>query len=95
MESFVKTTGGKGLHVVTPIKPDADWEAAKAFARGIAEGLAKDEPTRYTAQLSKAQRGGRIFVDYLRNGRGRPPSRPIRLARGLERPWRRRSVGTS
>ena len=70
LESFVKTTGGKGLHVVTPIKPDADWETAKAFARGIAEGLAKDEPTRYTAQLSKAQRGGRIFVDYLRNGRG-------------------------
>ncbi|MCP8937261.1 DNA ligase D [Alsobacter sp. SYSU M60028] len=70
LRSFVKTTGGKGLHVVVPIRPENDWETAKTFARSIAEGLAKDEPNAYTAQLAKARRQGRIFVDFLRNGRG-------------------------
>ena len=70
LESFVKTTGGKGLHVVVPITAKADWETVKLFAQGIAEAMAKDTPTKYTATLSKSARSGKIYVDYLRNGRG-------------------------
>lgn len=70
LESFVKTTGGKGLHVEVPLKPRAGWVAVKAFAHGVALALARDEPSRYLATASKAKRRGKIYVDYLRNGRG-------------------------
>jgi bifunctional non-homologous end joining protein LigD len=70
LESFVKTTGGKGLHVVFPVEPDTGWDDAKAFTRRFAEAMAKDSPDRYVANMAKAKRAGRIFVDYLRNGRG-------------------------
>jgi bifunctional non-homologous end joining protein LigD len=70
LESFVKTTGGKGLHVYAPIKPHADWAAAKDFAHRLARAMAADSPTKYLAMASKEARRGRIFVDYLRNGRG-------------------------
>jgi bifunctional non-homologous end joining protein LigD len=66
--AFLKTSGGKGLHVVLPIKP-APWDAAKAFARSIAEAMVADEPARYTATVKKTSRKKRIFVDYLRNSR--------------------------
>ncbi len=69
LESFVKTTGGKGLHVVVPIKPGEDWEGIKLFARRVAETIVAAEPHRYTATMSKAKRKGKTFVDYLRNGR--------------------------
>lgn len=70
LESWVKTSGGKGLHVCVPIKPNLEWDKAKAFCRGIAEALEKQDPDRYVAEMSKAKRKGKIFVDYLRNGRG-------------------------
>ncbi len=70
LESFVKTTGGKGLHVVAPLRSGADWTAAKEFARSIAENMAALKPGRYTASMAKRSRNKRIFVDYLRNARG-------------------------
>jgi bifunctional non-homologous end joining protein LigD len=70
LESFVKTSGGKGLHVVAPLRPEAGWDAAKSYAKGIAEAMANDDPQRYTAVISKAAREQKIFVDYLRNARG-------------------------
>jgi bifunctional non-homologous end joining protein LigD len=70
LESFVKTTGGKGLHVVVPFDGKADWTELKAFSKRAAEELARAAPDRYTARLSKSARPGKIFIDYLRNGRG-------------------------
>jgi bifunctional non-homologous end joining protein LigD len=67
---FLKTTGGKGLHVVVPIQPTHDWDTIKGFTRAIAESLAFTFPERFTATVSKAKRKGRIFIDYLRNGEG-------------------------
>lgn len=68
--SFVRTTGGKGLHVVVPLNPGADWTAVKGFARGFAETLAQLHPLDFVATASKRFRRGKIYVDYLRNGRG-------------------------
>ncbi len=70
LESFVKTTGGKGLHVVVPLARKAGWDDVKAFAQGLAEAMAGDSPQRFVATMSKRVRKGRIFIDYLRNGRG-------------------------
>jgi bifunctional non-homologous end joining protein LigD len=70
IESFCMTTGGKGLHVVVPLQPKHGWDDIKAFAEAMARTLAADDPDRYLAVMSKAKRKGKIFVDYLRNGRG-------------------------
>jgi bifunctional non-homologous end joining protein LigD len=70
LKSFVKTTGGKGLHVVVPLAPKQPWAAVKDFARSIAEAMAQRAPREYTASLSKASRTGKIFIDYLRNSQG-------------------------
>ena len=68
LKSFVKTSGGKGLHVVVPIKP-APWDTAKEFAHAVAESMAKDDPGLYLATATKARRKNRLFIDYLRNSR--------------------------
>jgi bifunctional non-homologous end joining protein LigD len=68
LASFVKTTGGKGLHVVVPIRPELDFVEIKAFAKSIAEHLAKTLPDHFVANMSKKKRTGKIFLDYLRNG---------------------------
>jgi bifunctional non-homologous end joining protein LigD len=73
LESFCKTTGGKGLHVVTPLlygaRDRVDWKQAKAFALGICQWMANDDPQRYLLNMSKKLRNGKIFLDYLRNDR--------------------------
>jgi bifunctional non-homologous end joining protein LigD len=68
--SFVRTTGGKGLHVVVPLNPGADWTSVRSFARGFAETLAQLHPLEFVATASKRFRRGKIYIDYLRNGRG-------------------------
>lgn len=69
LASFPKLTGGQGLHLVVPLEPSAGWDDVRALARAIAESLARDEPARFIATMAKAERRGRIFVDYLRNAR--------------------------
>lgn len=73
LESFCKTTGGKGLHVVTPLlhgaKDKVTWKEAKTFAQGICQWMAQDDSERYLLNMSKAKRTGKIFLDYLRNDR--------------------------
>jgi bifunctional non-homologous end joining protein LigD len=70
LESFVRLSGGKGLHVVLPIRPGADWTQAKAFCETFADAMVEQAPDRYVATASKAKRGGVIFIDWLRNSRG-------------------------
>ncbi len=70
LESFAKTSGGKGLHVVVPLTRRHGWDEVKEFSRAVAEAMARDEPRRFTAKMAKRERTGRIFIDYLRNGPG-------------------------
>ena len=67
LETFAKTTGGKGLHLVAPIERRHEWKEVKAFARALAEKLSADQPGRFLSRISIAERRGRIFIDYLRN----------------------------
>jgi bifunctional non-homologous end joining protein LigD len=70
LESFVRTTGGKGVHVVVPIARRTSWEELKTLAKAFADALVREQPKRYIAQSSKAKRAGKIFIDYLRNEKG-------------------------
>ncbi|MGH8799014.1 MAG: non-homologous end-joining DNA ligase, partial [Casimicrobiaceae bacterium] len=70
LEAFLKTTGGKGLHVVVPIRPTLDWDEAKGFTKAVADFMVATFPDRFIATLSKARRKGKTFIDYLRNAEG-------------------------
>lgn len=70
LNTFLRVTGGKGLHLVVPLVPKLKWDEAKAFCRALAQRAASDDKKRLTANMSKSKRHGRTFIDYLRNGRG-------------------------
>lgn len=70
LQSFVRLSGGKGVHVVVPLQPKADWAQAKDFCEAFAQAMAEHAPDRYVATMSKAKRTGVIFIDWLRNARG-------------------------
>jgi bifunctional non-homologous end joining protein LigD len=92
LSAFLKTTGGKGLHIVVPIVPTKDWPFVKDFAKAVAQTIVREKPDLYIATMSKAKRKGKIFIDYLRNAKtatavcaystraraGAPVSLPIR-----------------
>ncbi|HEX4297137.1 MAG TPA: DNA ligase D, partial [Devosia sp.] len=70
LKTYPMVTGGKGIHVIAPLRPTLEWPAVKSFCHAFAEKLATDEPDRFTANIRKVNRKGRMFVDYLRNERG-------------------------
>lgn len=70
LDAFLKTSGGKGMHIVVPLARHADWDTVKGFAKAIAEFVTRQLPERFTATMGPKNRVGRIFVDYLRNSRG-------------------------
>ncbi|HTJ56675.1 MAG TPA: DNA ligase D [Devosiaceae bacterium] len=70
LETFPMLTGGKGVHVIAPLKPNFEWPEVKAFCHGFAQWLEAREPDRFVSNMSKAKRKGRMFIDYLRNERG-------------------------
>ena len=77
--TFIKTTGGKGLHVVLPVKPALAWDEVKAFTKAVAELMVQSFPERFVATVTKAKRHGKIFVDYLRNAEGATAIAPYSL----------------
>lgn len=70
LTAFVKTSGGKGLHVMAPVKPKATWPQVKAFTKGVADAMAQDSPDKFVSTIAKSKRRGKILLDYLRNQRG-------------------------
>ncbi|MFQ7035989.1 MAG: hypothetical protein ACLRTQ_10125 [Candidatus Borkfalkia sp.] len=78
LQSFLKTSGGKGYHVVVPFRPTAEWDAFRDFSRQVAQLMEKKWPERYTSNVRKIKRKGKIYIDWVRNGRGLRASRPIR-----------------
>ena len=70
LESWPLLSGGKGIHVVVPLLPEANWDEVKGFCQDFAELLARTDPSRFVANMSKTKRDGRMFLDYLRNGQG-------------------------
>lgn len=86
LKSFLKTSGGKGYHVVVPVKPNIEWEDFKSFANTVAEVMEKKWPEKYTTNIRKVNRKNRIFIDWLRNGRGATSVAPysIRARKGAK-----------
>ena len=86
LASYLKTSGGKGYHVVVPFKPAASWDAFHDFARRVAEVMERKWPERYTSNVRKAKRTGKIFIDWMRNGRGATSIAPysIRARKGAK-----------
>jgi len=84
LNSYLKTSGGKGYHGVVPLKPSATWDTVHDFARIVAEVMEKKWPERYTSNVRKASRKNRIFIDWIRNGRGATSIAPysIRARKG-------------
>jgi bifunctional non-homologous end joining protein LigD len=70
LTTFLRTSGGKGLHVVVPIQRRNSWDELKQFAKSVADSMTRDAPDRYIATMSKAKRRGKVYIDYLRNQRG-------------------------
>lgn len=70
LKSFAKTSGSKGLHVMVPIRPSANWDQVKGFAMALAMEMVQDDPANFVGKMTKSIRGGKIYIDYLRNGRG-------------------------
>lgn len=70
LQAFLKTSGGKGMHVIVPVQRQADWDTVKAFAKAISEFIARRLPEHFTATMGPKNRVGKIFIDYLRNSRG-------------------------
>jgi bifunctional non-homologous end joining protein LigD len=70
LRSFVRTSGGKGLHIIVPIAPKHSWDDVKEFSREIAEHLVERDPKRYLATMTKSKRSGKVFIDFFRNTRG-------------------------
>ncbi|HEX3026204.1 MAG TPA: non-homologous end-joining DNA ligase, partial [Clostridia bacterium] len=77
--SFLKTSGGKGYHVVVPFEPSVTWDSFHDFARRIAEFMEQKWPDRYTSNVRKDRRKGKIFIDWMRNGRGATSIAPYSL----------------
>jgi bifunctional non-homologous end joining protein LigD len=86
LETFPMATGGKGIHVIAPLVPRAEWPEVKDFAHRLAQAVAQSDPENFTAALPKAQRKGRIFVDYLRNQRGATAVMPYAVRARPEAP---------
>jgi bifunctional non-homologous end joining protein LigD len=70
IESYVKTTGGKGLHICAAIERTVTWDRARTFCHDLADGIVRAQPEKYIATMSKAKRKGKIFLDFFRNGKG-------------------------
>ena len=86
LESFPMLSGGKGIHVVVPIRAEGDWDAVRGFARRLCTALAEAEPSRFTVALPKTERKGRIFLDFLRNQRTATAIMPWSLRARLAAP---------
>lgn len=84
LNSYLKTSGGKGYHIVVPLKPEVTWDVFHDFAKGVAEVMEQKWPGRYTSNVRKAKRSGKIFIDWIRNGRGATSIAPysIRARKG-------------
>ena len=70
LQAWLKTSGGKGMHIVVPLRKQAGWDSVKAFAKGLASRMTEQEPERFTDKMGPQNRVGKIFIDYLRNQRG-------------------------